>query len=202
MPNTETEIEYKFDAKHVTVEDLTEWAKNTRYARYLEVEAPDHYYGREGSDHVVRHRLLGGAGELTVKTRKSIDSTVERQEIDLRFAQDITVQEVDHFLTATGWQREFTINKHAHIWWFEQPKHVIPVSLALYDSWKESKNGKKTQPRRFLEVEIEKGTPVSDQQARKALDVWKQTLQDRFILGEPMSLSLYELYSSRKYRVI
>lgn len=204
MPNIETEIEYKFDASNVQLDELAIWAMEHKAVRYLKVTAPDHYYHREGSDHVVRHRMSGGAGELTVKTRKSKDSTVERQEIDLQFADSITGEQVHDFLIATGWQREITIHKCAHIWWFDAMTELgCPISLALYDAWIYSETTcENDAQRRLLEIEVEKGVDIPDVYAMKTLDFYKDLLRIKFPLGEPLNLSLYEMYSGKQYRVV
>ena len=121
------ELEFKFLADHVDPGAFKSWCMSLGPTRFNSAAFPDVYWRR--GDNVVRHRLLwGGAGELTVKRRKSADSITDRQEIDLRFSPETTPQDVSAFLLAAGWALEFTLQKHfSYPFWFKHGDASIVV---------------------------------------------------------------------------
>ena len=159
-----SELEFKFLADHVDPGAFKSWCMSLGPTRFNSAAFPDVYWRR--GDNVVRHRLLwGGAGELTVKRRKSADSITDRQEIDLRFS---------------------------YPFWFKHGDASIVVSL--YEVARQP-----FKSRRFLEVEVEKESNVSDQVARNLLTLWSSYAAREFDLGDPCALSIYEMYSGRPY---
>jgi hypothetical protein len=194
MTDKHSEIEYKFDATHVSTKAFVHWCKEGRpYATRSGQSHTDVYY-INGQAGVVRHRLKGGAGELTVKKRKSNYSTADRIEIDLTFGPETTPEDVDAFLRETGWAPIVTLRKgDVHDF-----KYHCVCDLGTYDvcvSLCEIAN----DGRRFLEVEVEKGSAIPQPAARLALDFWKVALQKAFALGEPLNESLFELYTGQRY---
>ncbi len=187
-----SELEFKFLADHVDPGAFKSWCMSLGPTRFNSAAFPDVYWRR--GDNVVRHRLLwGGAGELTVKRRKSADSITDRQEIDLRFSPETTPQDVSAFLLAAGWALEFTLQKHfSYPFWFKHGDASIVVSL--YEVARQP-----FKSRRFLEVEVEKESNVSDQVARNLLTLWSSYAAREFDLGDPCALSIYEMYSGRPY---
>jgi len=187
-----SELELKFAADHVDPVKFKAWGMAMRPTRFNSACYPDVYYFR--GDNVVRHRLLSGPGELTVKRRKRVDSITDRQEIDLTFAPLVTAADIAAFLLAAGWEVAFTLQKHfSYPFWF---KHVdAHVVVSLY----EVERTDTRETRRFLEIEVDKDSEVSDIAARNLLNLWASTAADEFDLGVPVDLSLYELYSGRRY---
>lgn len=192
MTDRHSELEKKFAADHVSEAAFQIWCSNHQPMNGRWGAFPDVYY-RNG-DSVVRHRLLGKAGELTTKQRKSATDITDRIEVDLTFGDGITHADVEAFLTLTGWQRELTLVKNfSRVFHF---KHGgATVSVALYEVQREGGADK----RRFMEVEIEKGSDVTEERARDLLTTWAGCLAEDFDLDEPMTESLYELYTGRRY---
>lgn len=191
------EIEAKLDATGVNVDEFRRWASDKLPERYLKITSPDVYY-RQG-DNVVRHRQHpDGKHELTVKLRKSEKSTRDRLEIDLKFAQGISVIDVHTFLVNTGWQEEFNLTKTAHIFWFQEGGTHLTV--VIYDVWRPYKE---REFRRFIEVEAEKGSAVTVEHAKKRVNAWVKEIQAKFKLkGEALNDSLYEIYSGKRYKTL
>jgi hypothetical protein len=188
-----SELELKFSAEAVDVDKFRVWCMGLNPVGYKTRAYPDNYY-RNG-DAVVRHRgwpLPGG--ELTVKRRKSAHSIIDRQEINLRFDAETSRKDVMAFLEATGWALEFTLLKHfSHVFWFKHGEATVCVSLY------EVSRADTKDTRRFLEVEVERDSEVTEARARNLLGVWGGAAANEFDLDEPMNDSLYEVYSGRRY---
>lgn len=196
MIDKHSELEFKFSAEEVSVDWFRTWCIGLDPVGYKSRAYPDSYY-RNG-DAAVRHRAwpLPG-GELTVKRRKSADSIVDRQEINLQFAAEVSLRDVTEFLGATGWALEFTLLKHfSHVFWYKHGEATICVSL--YEVERADTN----ETRRFLEVEVERDSEISETTARELLDLWGGAAAHEFGLDEPMTSSLWEIYSGRRYSSI
>jgi|SRR6185436_20630860 len=194
MINAHNEIEAKLAANGVDLANFMIWCESKSPERYKFVNSPDYYYNQNG--HVVRHRVNSQTNhELTVKKRKSNNSTRDRLEIDLKFAENTTADDVKAFLLATGFELELPLRKEAHIYWFKEGK--THLSVVIYDVFCEG-----FSDRRFIEVEAEKGSDVSVDHAKKRVNAWVKDIQDCFGVNDPLNDSLYELYTGNKYQII
>lgn len=198
------ELELKFDAKEIPIGDFLSWAFSFKPDHYLHTGGPDIYYSQ--GDNVLRHRNNGeGAGELTVKRRTSNRSTTSRQEIDLRFSDSTTVEDVEKFLGATGWAPLFTVTKDCHIFSFSSRQERPGVEVVIYDVWCRYNDGSDTALRRFVEVEISKADS-NHPKAMATLGEWKQKITAfLYPLGgdkKPLPESLYEIFSGKKYGLV
>jgi hypothetical protein len=188
-----SELETKFAADHVSQTRFKEWCFNLGAFRYHSSPLRQDIYYRHG-DNVVRHRLASGAGELTVKQRKSTTSIIDRVEVDLTFGSSVTTADVEAFLVASGWVPDLTLDTvFSHAFWFRHGGGTIVISLY------EVQRTDCTEPRRFIEVEIEKGSDISDTIAHNLLNLWAGSIGSDLNLGDPEVESLYELYSGRRY---
>lgn len=198
MSSNHSELEYKWDAEHISVARFRRWANSLKPFRYEKsVGVPDVFY--VNGKNVVRHRWLGPAGELTVKLRKSKTSIADRVEVDLKFHHSIKIVDVAAFLLAAGWSRTMTLFKNfVHVFWFLDGN--TPISTALYEvELMDEKTRKRIGTRRFLEVECEKNGPLSDVEARELLETYKDLMTKKFKLKAPLTDSLYEIYSGKRY---
>lgn len=188
------ELERKFAADMVTEIGFQLWCEQHKPLRTEATGYPDCYYRRGTS--VVRHRHSGGAGELTVKQRTSPLDPTKRVEIDLKFDHTTTLDDVVSFVTATGWKHELTLIKHfSHVSWFKHGD--AEMALSLY----EVEDVETKIVHRMMEIEVEKGSEVSEAEALSILNTWCKALSDDFQLGEPLSDSLYEIFSGRRYEM-
>lgn len=199
--NKFSEVELKLEADNIVDDDLLQWAMARHPVRYFSGGCPDVYYSNKGA--TVRHRWSTGAGELTVKRRKSNTSTTDREEIDLKFDASCDLLDVQTFLAATGWKRVLTIFKNSvHVFFFELPGGG-ELSLSLYSV---EKLNEKTQKRagltRWLELEVEKGSKYDLVQCKKILNSWLDDLKKAFRLGKPVNLSLFEIYTNKRYEMV
>jgi adenylate cyclase class IV len=192
------EIELKFDAIKVNEDAFVAFCMTLKPERYERVESPDVYYRK--ADYVIRHRLSGGGGELTVKLRKPKKSVVDRKEIDLHFSDKTTINDIQEFLKATGWKEQVSLYKKAHIFWFQhrgQPR----VSVVLYDAF-EMVGGNNVKHHRFAEIEVEKGEIYSIEESKLLLNNWRKAMEASLPLGKLQTKSLYEIYTGRRYRTV
>lgn len=192
MLGNHNEIELKFRVNSSQDQRrLIAWCQDQKAYRVENVRGPDRYY-RQG-DNVIRHRCDGGAGTLTVKKRTSMESTTNRLEVDLRFNDKTTREDVEAFLLASGWEFELELSKKATIFWYgfqDYSMTIVAYSIEF--------EGTTT---RFLELEIEKGSDVSITHAKELLNYWKAKIEKALpgVLGVALNDSLYEIYSGKRY---
>jgi hypothetical protein len=122
--------------------------------------------------------------------------TTDRVEIDLKFAPSVTHDDVTAFVLATGWEEVLVLHKHfSETYWFKHGGAEISVSLY------EVEDIKTKRVKRMLEVEVEKGSAVTEEEALNLLTIWCDILAEDMELGEPLQDSLYEIFSGKKYEM-
>ncbi len=200
MSSRTSEIEFKFNANHVTEAAFLAWGVTQNPESYEHTSWPDLYYAQE--DSIVRHRWSDGAGELTVKRRKSQKSITDRVEVDLKFGPDVKCSDVSMFLTASGFKRVLTLFKEfVHV--FRIKNRGAEVTVALYEvDALDERTHKRVKVKRFIEVEVEKGGPLSDRDAMIMLEKYRDALTTQFKLDSPVTESLFEIYTGRRYKIL
>jgi len=191
-----SEIEAKFRADTVSLGDFLGFmAVHYGFKKYKVVSGTDVYHTR-GED-VVRHRYDGekALSTLTVKKRKSAESIADRHEVDLPLRDDVQVRDVKAFLKLTGWEPLFSIEKTSYIAHVQMGAHV--ACLALYDVWALNAPEHEQGSNRFLEVEIEKDSSCTPEEAERFLQQWIEEIRGEFNLGDPSNQSLFEIYSPK-----
>ena len=199
MISEHNEIEAKLEADDILVSDYCKYMFGTLPTRYECVTGPDTYY--TNGLNVVRHRekLNSKTHELTVKRRKTSQSTRDREEIDLHFLERTGVEDVRAFLKATGFKKEFRLVKTAHIFWMTS--NGVELTHVIYDVWRDD-DGSISQNKRFVEVEAEKGSDSTVAHAKREVNAWVKTLGEVFGPRAPLNDSLYEIYSGKKYLTV
>lgn len=215
MPLSEhDEIERKLAADGVLLAKFMEFVVHrapTSIERFVHLSSPDYYYSAADGK-VLRHRVNPGQKhELTIKLRKSDQSTFDRREIDLHFSDETSPADVDAFVSLLGYQREFKLVKDCHIFWIRASEKVT-LTVVVYDAWREEaveawsavegtyKKRVERGRRRFIEVEAEKGSDVTVDTAKRHVSDWVKALRSELNLAEPLNESLYEIYSGKKYQ--
>lgn len=132
---------------------------------------------------------------LTVKQRKSGEHLLDRHEVDL-WVGDQKPEDVAAFVGLLGGREEFRIQKSYHVWMIQIPTFQGPVEvcLALYDVCRPDGSDK----RRFLEVEVEKHSACGTSEGETYLQSWMLFLQQHLGLGDPVNVSLQELYRPKE----
>lgn len=203
MISQHDEVEIKLDATSVDLTAFQDWAEGLHPSKQLHFQAsPDTYYTQ--GDNVVRHRkdVKEKHHELTVKRRKSARSTRERLEVDLYFSKETVAEDVDAWLRAAGFSEKITLEKDSWIYHYDTVDPKITVILAIYDVWE---TGKREQSRRYIEVEVAKGSDVSMEEARISLKWWRDLIAVRFYAyapPTPLNLSLYEIWTGERYQLV
>lgn len=208
MIDEHNEIESKLDAKQVLVRDFKTFMTGQEQRGELVIEKYEHVLGNdvyyEQGDNVIRHRYDDNYGwqELTVKRRKTSSSTRDRLEIDLRFADKTKYDSVQAFLVATGFKPVFKLIKDAHIFWVRLTPSLT-ATFVLYESWQPDLAKMAGHPRRrFIEIEMEKGSDITVETAKRHLSTWVKAVQWHFGLDGVMNESLYEIYSGKRYQTV
>jgi adenylate cyclase class IV len=190
------EIEVKWSADHVARRAFNRKAKalfkNLRVRHRLQrVSGPDMYFS-DGSGRTVRVRRSNELFELTSKMRLHQKSITVRKEVNVRLSDRQSPDDVVALLGMLGFYKEFSIVKDCDIYTVPGPdrSHVTLVWYRVHN--KEKGN------RTFVEVEVE-GLPR--RKSMKVLREWSSYLRDDFGLDDRhvSDLSLYEIYSGRKY---
>lgn len=197
MIDKKTEIEVKVCADSVSVRDFHAFCKQLSPTKYLYVEGPDTYY--ELNNLILRHRSQPDGNELTIKKRKHSVSARDRLEIDL-FLRYNTAQEIADFLRIAGYKKLFVLYKKAHIFWFKIGKGEY--NAVIYEVWEIKGKNKKKNVKRFIEIEVCKGSRISVQTAKKNLSALSSQCIRALRAGPIINQSLFEIYSSRKYGLV
>jgi len=178
------EIETKYDASDIKMEDFLKIVENLPIRKKLLVSSHDDYYVNKSGD-FVRYRYNSERGELTVK-RKTIESNNnDRVEVNLPTQAD-DVPTVSRFLGLLGYDPNFSIYKTCNIFWTDK---VDLVYYVVYD--KEFK-----EKRRFIEIEADEELEWESEE-----EAWNEILKYEKML-EPLGItpknrlrkSLFEIF--------
>src|SRR5438105_2104302 len=121
MADKHSEVEVKFDGTGLEVGAFLTYVgmlasePKCHLDWYKQVNGDDAYY--QQGDNILRHRYDGQrhTSVLTVKLRKSAESTADRKEVDLFIREDMSPGDVQAFLHMTGWTQVFAITKMSYI---------------------------------------------------------------------------------------
>jgi adenylate cyclase class IV len=202
MADKHSEVEVKFDGTGLEVGAFLTYIgmmasePNIHLDWYKQVNGDDSYY--QQGDNILRHRYDGQrrTSVLTVKQRKSAESTNDRKEVDLFLREDMTPGDVQAFLQLTGWTQVLPITKMSYIAMVtvKDGSKTYKVCLALYDVMDLSVHEGEAGWDRYLEAEIEKDSECTHEEALAYLDKWVEILRADLTLGPPMNKSLFEIY--------
>lgn len=198
--NLMIELEAKFEVPHLTTGRFEAWCWKRSEADLMENGAFNKLAGIDtffaGNGVVLRYRRAApeepaaGSPVLTYKCRQRPGDIRDRIEVDLFLDEKrATEPQVKAFVQALGLREHFTILKESTIVHFGEKGAIIVV--ALYDVLHQG------QIRRFLEVEIEKSSEISDEDAAMVLSDWILEMQKDLGIGSPINQSLYEMFAPR-----
>lgn len=190
----ELEIKMKVPVVGVAT-SFIEWISSyDRVHGYTKVTGQDVYWEKDGT--VIRHRLCGSqGGEITLKNRTSSSSTVDRVEVDLFLNNKTSPEDVSAFLGLAGFKVSAALTKTSHI--FEMAYDKCMITVVYY----EVTNDLAAMPVvGYVEVEIDKEADIKISTATKILKDWQDLLVSKGL--EPVSDSLYEIYSGKTYQSV
>ncbi len=187
------ELEYKFNAKGVDPEKFERVLRDLVPDEVVYPTVRDIYYHDLTVDDdrpAVRYRIVEGKyQELTMKTRKSLNSLRERTEVNVKLDQDEDPEAVGKLLEMMGYERQFTLDKPmCSVYSFHEVDGEVEVAL-----YSVRHVGHGDVARAFVEVEVKGG--MTKDFAIDVLNEWKAFLQETFQLGKPLNQSLYEMYN-------
>jgi len=185
------ELEIKLDASGLDEKAFCRWLMDKEPVKYIKVEGADHFFRRE--DDVIRHRIPPDEpSQLTIKKRTSAVSIRERKEVDLEIP-NTSVDLIEDFIGMAGYLPDIKLHKQAKVFWFSSKKEKAVVSFYTAQLLNSPASSRK-----IVEVEIEKGSPVSVETAKGYLTKWVQEINAQFKVDlKPLNFSLYEMFSSK-----
>lgn len=178
------EIETKYDASDIKMEDFLKIVEKLPIRKKMLVSSYDEYFTNKDGD-FVRYRHNNERGELTVKRKVSDLNNNERIEVNMPTQGD-NLETTTRFLQLLGYEHNFSIYKTCNIFWTDK---VDLVYYVVYD--KEFK-----EKRRFIEIEADEALEwESEDQA------WEEILKYEKLL-EPLGItpqnrlrkSLFEIF--------
>ena len=121
----QTEIEVKYNAEFVDVEDFVSLLNEHDYEQFLDVSSMDHYFLSQNSNvEFVRYREgdgKDGKSDLTIKNFKN--SAFNRFELEIPIERDVAPEDVIYFLSLMNANFLFSIDKTCYIFYFK--KYII-----------------------------------------------------------------------------
>lgn len=176
------EIEYKYDASHITLKQFHELMLTKSYEDYFSVSSWDIYYTSTNSDKFIRFRDSPKCPELTSKEKTEKDNNWTRIEIDVPLlkSKNLALQ-VHNLLVLNDYKENFRIFKSCYCYKHKDLSYVYYVVF----------NENLKELGRFLEIELDKKSNASImllEHAEKELITLKLSKKDR------LSKSLYEMY--------
>ena len=190
-PLRHTETEVKFEADNVgrlTFRKLMMEANPTEFDHF---QHNDTFW--QCGEKVVRHRIREGVRhELTSKERRSSGSTTSRTEINLEFNEFTTEEDVESFLSATGYRKLFTLRKD-YVDVFDFEREECDVEVVFYSVFRTDLSGGKKD---FIEVEVHPHHDSNEIQVAEVLDFWSRWIQRSLPVSAPLNLSLFEHFSA------
>jgi len=140
----QTEIEVKYDAEFVDVDDFIDLLNKYDHEQFLDVSSMDHYFLSQNPNvEFVRYREgdgKDGKSDLTIKNFKN--SAFNRFELEIPIDRDVSPEDVIYFLSLMNANFLFSIDKTCHIFYFK--KYIIVLYSFIL-------NGKEYK---ILEIEL------------------------------------------------
>lgn len=157
------EIEFKYDAKNISLFDFIRFCKKTTKTNYLLVEGKDHFYGNDlRPDEFYRHRVGSDMNQMTYKKKLCKENNYIRIEYNLDLDLRVTKGAVEAMIAKYSFRYNTTLIKTAFI--FETKKYTAVYYICY--------NEDREEVGRFIELEMAEKYPWKDErQAMAALKV-------------------------------
>lgn len=142
-----TELEYKYRADNVGLQQFKDLMKEVGYLRSLTVSSWDLYFTNNTEENFIRLRESPVTPELTIKRKTKDSNNWNRKEVDIPLsASRFDRQAVEEFVALEGYEENFRIYKSCFIYFLEYVNYVYYI---VYDE-------QMTEKGRFIEVEVNK----------------------------------------------
>lgn len=151
------EIEFKYDAKGISLSQFNEVAKSLKPQRFIEVSSWDIYYAPVGESsfqfEFMRLRF-GPNPQLTIKVKTTEKNNNDRIEIDIPLdpgsSQEYLTDVVAAYCKQLNFKENFRIYKWCQIYFYEKTDMVYYIVS----------DGDMKEKGRFIEVEARKDSPI------------------------------------------
>lgn len=186
--DTFKELEFKFKADHVKLQDFLKFIEQYNSDIRKDVSSWDYYYTNEtNQEEFIRYRE-SDKPELTIKRKVNTNNNWERVEVDLPLDNArINKQTVDAWVALEGYKQNFSIYKTCFIFWIG---NINTVYYIVY-------NENMKEVGRFIEVEVNKEA-VPKLGTEKAFEELKSFEQSLAALGlipqNRLKRSLFEMF--------
>lgn len=123
------EIETKYDASHIELDDFHKLIQNLGPSKSLDVAGFDYYYTKKNS--FIRYRAGKDCSELTMKTKRKEANNYVRVEANLPLDSKVSALDmrkiVEKICKMLGYKQNFAIWKTCYIYWFDKYNVVYYV---------------------------------------------------------------------------
>lgn len=180
------ELEFKFRADDIKLNDFNDLVESIGYVKKLEISSWDTYYVRsDNKDEFIRFRN-STTPELTLKRKTSQENNWKRLEIDLPLdPKRINEETVDAWAKIEGYEKKKSIFKTCFIYWTDT------VNFVYYIVFDENM----AEIGRFIEVESNKNNSLNELDSFEDLKKYEQELSKLGIVPQNrLKRSLFELY--------
>lgn len=178
------EIEFKYDAKTISLRDFKKAVKKLKPHSVLNVEGWDYYFNKKKD--FIRYRADEKCPELTVKKKLGKLNNNHRVEVNLKLQTDAGILSVTEMMKVLGFKLNFAIYKRCHIYYFDE------VDIVFYTVFDERMKA----VGQFLEIEFMesvKGKKVS--YALKTIKSFEAKLKELNISpSKRLTKSLLEMF--------
>ncbi len=180
------EIELKFKADDVKLEDFTTKAKSLTpsYIKVCDFGSHDYYYS--DNDRFMRWRLSNTSPELTTKLKHHENNNIVRTEVNIPLKEVPSLEMIDTFSKMHKLEYDFHIWKMARVFYFSD---VLLAYYLVYDA-----NMKELD--RFIEIEAREDVKFASPEVAKGVVETYERLMG-FSPQRRIKLSLFERYSNR-----
>lgn len=147
------EIEYKYSAEHITMDDFFKFCRDRNPHKHVIGFGPDHFYHSltdKNSFH--RFRIASDYKELTLKKKLNNENSVVRIERNMQMHMTMTKEKIDGYLKELGYEYNTTIYKSCHVYEFDYYTLVYYICM----------NENMEEIGRFIEIEMKEEYPWQD----------------------------------------
>lgn len=183
------EIEFKYDAKNISLSDFTKCIETLNPIRNLIVSSYDDYF-INSSGNFIRYRHNNNNQELTIKRKINECDNMERIEVNMPIVpQDFNT--VEAFSNLLGYKHDFRIYKVCNIYWIDRV--VFSYYLVFDENMKELN--------RFIEIEADEECEFeNEEEALNLIKLYEEKLT-QLNLGNRLKKSLFEMYTLFNYEM-
>jgi adenylate cyclase class IV len=184
------EIELKFSAKGIKLENFHIFCKKRKPEKYFTVSGTDHFYASNNLDIFYRYRDGDDGSQLTYKIKTTKNNSFIRKEYNINLGFNVDPKEVEAYVNEIGFNYAGSIFKNCFIYNYD---YYTAVYYIVY-------NQDMVELDRFIELEMKENYEwVNEQEAWTELLVLEKMFKPLGILpSNRVKESLFEMYRSTK----